>query len=347
MTFLGGIGGLGDGGGVVLLLVVDISAVDHELHCVLVDFPGCSEGECLVGHLGGNLCIPSRESVAFLLRIFWLGDSGIVFHFALCLHAINIKGQLVLVDFEDGGVGHIGCRHLGSDLGCPSLEGMSFLGGICRLGDSGLVVLLLVVDISAVGHELHRILIDFPGGGVGNGVGRHVGGHCRIPSIEGVAFLGGVLGLGDGGVVLQFTLGLVAVNVEGYLVFINLVESGDGDVTGGHGLREVVPLVETVAGLVSWRGCFHGCSEGDVLVLALAFAIEGCSIDMCLEGGCQRDALGRGEGVGSIGGYLCVAILPCHEVIAGDGSGSDGHWRAGHGFSISSGDGTHGSVGSS
>ena len=68
---------------------------------------------------------------------------------------------------------------------------------------------------------------------------------------------------------------------------------------------------------------------------------------MCLEGGCQRDALGRGEGVGSIGGYLCVAILPGHEVIAGDGGGGDGHRRAGHGFSISSGDRTHGCVGGS
>ena len=267
MSFLGGVCGLGDGGCVVLLLVVDVSVVDHELHGVLVDGPGGGVGECLVGHLGQHFSIPSGESVAFLGGVCGLGDGGVVLHLGFGLHAIDVEGQLVLVDLEDGGVGDVCGRHLGSDLGCPSLEGMSFLGGICGLGDGGCVVLLLVVDVSVVDHELHLVLVDGPGGGVGDGAGGYVGRYCRIPSGKGIAFLGGILRFGDGGVVLQLGFGLHAIDVERHLIFIYGVLGGDGDVLCGHGLWQVVPSAEGVAGLGSRRWSRDGLAESDVLVL--------------------------------------------------------------------------------
>ena len=114
---------------------------------------------------------------------------------------------------------------------------MTLLGRVCRLGNSRSVVLFLVIDICAIGHELHRILVDLPGSGVGKVAIGHLACHLAIPSLEGIAFLAGVLGLRDSSIVFYLRHGLLAIDVEGQLVLVDFEYGGVGTFAATSGVQ--------------------------------------------------------------------------------------------------------------
>ena len=205
---------------------------------------------------------PAAEHGVVLGRVSGSGRFVAVIHGLRsdCAAAARVKAHGVVLDLPLGLDGQVLGGHGGGHCGIPTGEGVAGLGGIRGSRHSRAIILGGLGKLCLAVHEGDGVLVDRPDGLDGQVLGGHGGGDLGIPTVEGVARLGGSRGsrhsrvviLGDG------SDRSAAIGVKGDGVLVDLPLSGNGDVLGGHGGRHCgIPTGEGVAGLGGIRGSRH------------------------------------------------------------------------------------------
>ena len=229
--------GSGDGAAVSYRSGGIYHVVPLEGQGVIVHIPCGIVGETAYRNGGAfyKFRIPACEGVAFLDRVSGLGDNcAVVERLLVNGYAVNHKLHGVLQ--------HVPCsvEHevtVGHGLGhflCPACKLITLTGRSIRKNDGCAIVESHRFDFrTAVGVERDGVAVHCPCGSIGDAAYRNGGTFYkfRIPACEGVAFLGGVFGLGDYRSVVERLGGLHAVNVKGHVILDGLEVGHEGKVS--------------------------------------------------------------------------------------------------------------------
>ena len=270
---------------------------------------------------------------------------------------VGVGGNVVAVDGEVGGeadvtgnVESVGVE--GGDLGIAFLPRGEVVARGGRGGNGNRGVFLHAAAAGTADRALRGIgrgdrdvvvgdnwRVDFEGGRIGGvvgyGNGARVVGVAVLPLEEVVATVSRGRQRGGGVVVVAAAAGNRTHGSIGTVGSDGVAVGREGGRVGGvaryrDGARvlrvAVLPLHKVVAR--SGRGRQRG---GGVVVVAAAAsngthgcigAVGGYGVAVGHEMGGEADVTGNVEGVGVEGGHLCVAFLPCGEVVARGGRGS-------------------------
>ena len=125
----------------------------------------------------------------------------------------------------------LGGHHFGH-FGCPACKLITLTLRCFGSGDGAAVSYRSGGIYHVVPLEGQGVIVHIPCGIVGETAYRNGGAFhkFRIPACEGVAFLGGVFGLGDYRAVVERLGGLHAVNVKGHVILDGLEVGHEGKV---------------------------------------------------------------------------------------------------------------------
>ena len=263
--------------------------------------------------------IPACEGVAFLggsCGSFCLSTVGV--NPALnCGAAVGIEAHGVFVNSPVSNKGNIICGHGAEDVSLiaeiPAGEGVTGLGGLCGSLGLGAEIIDPALNIgAAVGIEAHGVLVNSPLCGddkAAVGSYRHLCGNLGIPTCEGVACLGGIVGSRDIGVVILVDLlinsavGILKYNRIGVCSPSRLKDKGlvlGGDV--GHRCGD---------GICGIGACHIPAGEGVARSDGICGSGDACAVDAGDILDCRVTGVGELDGVGVLSPLRYDVGVPC------------------------------------